>query len=316
MSQQNSSGYKAHHYVPVTYQNRWSFKEDRDKDKKRILVYLKNTGQVIPDITKNQAQKKNLYDMDFMEGLENVKGFEKIILNHFEGSYSSVMEKTLDKNELPTSNNDIKVLANFILLQGIRSLSAMEDAKYRHEYIKEIDKEYKQKTIESPFMNDMAAVMAATLLRDLPKTINHANLTIIIPPKGQRFITSDNPSSVWFKEGENFYPMKYSNPDFRIYDRYFLCPLSPHFCGMIKLSNIINNGMIDNDGKFQKDKNLPYEFQNVDKENFNAINSMIYDSSNKIIFLAEKEDIKHIRIAKFRKINTSTQRKINPYFRG
>lgn len=292
-------GYKSHHYVPVTYQKRWTEKSQWEQDKQTILMYHKAGKKIISTITKDQAQKKNLYTKTAVIEHIDQKSLEKLLFPIFETSFSKIMENTLDIDELSFSNSQIKGLTNFVFIQSIRSEKEINNTIERQNRMKEKFDDYKS-TIESfsdfenEFLTDQKLLLEASILQGLPEFLKRANLTIFIAPKNHNFITSDNPSSIWFKDGLDYILVGSSYPSLSEYDRYFLCPLSPKYCAFVRISTLIDNQIKSDDPDEKIIDKVPYEFVDIDSKNIITINKMIIKASDKILFFSEESDKQYL----------------------
>lgn len=293
------SGYKSHHFVPVTYQKRWTDKSEWDKKTQTIIIYHLPTSMQKSDITKNQAQKKNLYTKKVVIEDVDQKSLEKLMFPIFEKSYSQIMDKTLDIEEISLSDNDVRGLTNFVFIQSVRSEKEIKNTIERRNRMKEMFKDYEEiinsfSDIQKPFIEDDRLMLEASIIKELPSFLRRANLQILIAPKNHNFITSDNPSSIWYKDGLDFRLIGSSYPNLNDYDRYFLCPLSPKYCAFVRISTLIDNRIIDEDPERIKIEKIPYEFIDLKIEDLKNINKMIIKSADKILFFREEDDKQYL----------------------
>ncbi|MGV3547684.1 MAG: DUF4238 domain-containing protein [Pedobacter sp.] len=293
------SGYKSHHFVPVTYQKRWTDKSEWDKKTQSIIIYHLPTSLQKSAITKDQAQKKNLYTKKvIIEGVDQ-KSLEKLMFPIFEKAYSDIMSKTLDNNEISFSSEQIKGLTNFAFIQSIRSEKEIRNTIERRNRMKETFKEYENmfnsfSDEQRPFVEDDRLMLEAAIIKELPSFLRRANLQILIAPKNHNFITSDNPSSIWYKDGLDFRLIGSSYPSLNDYDRYFLCPLSPKYCAFVRVSTLIDNKILSEDPERLKIEKIPYEFINLNVEDIKNINKMVIKSADKILFFSDEKDKQYL----------------------
>lgn len=277
-----SESYKSNHYVPKTYLKRWASNDS-------LIIYHKEQQRIISDITKNATQKKNLYTLPKEFETEDHKIIEKLLLNKFENNYAKSITDSFELNLLPTEKQS-NALINFIIIQHTRTIKFKKlDSEKRiaiDEYQKKILKQTNSKgnldNKDIPeWHNDYTIKLSNFILFVYPEIKRYSTVEFLKAAKGYHFITSDNPSSSWFKKGEDFFPLEYSILDPIENDLYLICPLNPEWCGILYLYSL-------------KKKNNPQNvlFRNLNDEDTITINKMIYRASDKILILSEESDKK------------------------
>jgi hypothetical protein len=214
---------RRHHYLPQMYLRGFA------DDDGLVWVFDRQNNTFLHQGVINTAVKKDFYTVVGPDG-EKSDAIETLMANSVEGPTKCIIEK-LDKRNLNWEGEDRAILALFVTLLRTRNLAFDRDqneftdqffrwwAKASHSTTEAVEnslREYQEKTgqdttsvsaqemfemirddryeFHNPRQNNIKMMMSLSL--DLARALFRLNWDILSAPKGESFVTCDNPFTV------------------------------------------------------------------------------------------------------------------------
>jgi hypothetical protein len=262
---------KRQHFVPQTYLKSWTTVNE-------LYTLPKKNGIARKQPTKTIAKQNNLYTVPsiFFQNSESRNPelqeliSENLIFKIWEDRWPKVLE-CINANKF--SNDSIRDLKGFIIAQSFRTPKFLR-----------LNKEKIERIGKSSIDIDDVYQYAILGMEGLTKYIQNCVCEVIKCNDISNFITSDNPATHWFQEGEIFYHLNgiaLNDSLFKNINYKILCPLHPKYFGIltpnlgIEVSDIIKNNIL---------------YRIVYNDNVRELNKMVEHGADKMLFAKNLND--------------------------
>lgn len=256
---------KNHHYLPQVYLRGFSLDKKKSKKQQQVFAFDRNSGGILPQFIEDICYEENLYQTEDANGNKETI-IEEYYARGPENIFRHLVEQVEARNHL--SHKDIADLAICIAEQLLRlpssmkimeriNLHTLEEAANK-EWAKLLDDEYRKEVMNEfkrhhpEFNQELSRQIVEDILEgrkikveyEIPKNnILRASRDLVeklaasllkmgwnfqFAPNGEKFITSDIPVFVMFKDGGKWHRIAYGGHNLPKAITVF--PLNDHVC--------------------------------------------------------------------------------------
>jgi hypothetical protein len=261
--------HKENHFVPRTFLKSWATKSEND-----FLIYSFNLKDNFTrkQPTSSVAKKKNLYTLPLEFKTNDPKIVENILFKIWEDRWPNVI-KGLEDNKL--SKEQTRDLKGFVIIQSFRT------PKFENENIKNINLIADKTKAELAFKYHYALLG----LKGIVDYLENCTCEILFINDLDNFICSDNPSTHWIVDNQNFVYINgiagrhdlIQNTNYKI-----ICPVTPkHLVILTPNLGVLTSDNLKEYGAFRK----------IEKDQVKSFNFLIQSGADKLLFAKNIYDL-------------------------